>query len=236
MISTPVPPVGLVTVAHGTRRLLANRTAAVLTERAAAVCGLPAATSYVELCRPSLASVVQRLRMPAVVVPLLLSTGHHLRSDIPAALGAAVRPVALAPALGPDPLLAGAQVLRLHEAGALPDQPVVMVAAGTRDPAGHRGLEIAVEMLAERWCGPVRLATLSGPGSRPGHLATPDSVVSPYLLAEGHFAAQARLQAASADRVAEVLGVCEPLVSLVVARARHALRDLADLPAPAETA
>ena len=95
------------------------------------------------------------LTEPAVVVPLLLSTGYHVTVDLPRAAAGASVPVTLGAALGPDPALARAQVARLEEAGAGPGQSVVMVAAGSQDPAALPDLERAVALLAEAWGGEV---------------------------------------------------------------------------------
>lgn len=217
----------LVTVAHGTRHPTGNVVAAALTRAAGHRLGIRAQVSYVELCAPSLDSVVAASDEPTVVVPLLLSTGHHVRHDLPAAVAAAPGPVDVGPSLGPDPLLAHAQVLRLREAGAVPGQPVVMVAAGSRDPAATADLDVATGLLAEAWGGPVHLATLSGPGLRPAERVTAGCAVSPYLLAEGHFAARTRDEGAVADVVADVIGAHPAVVELIVRRAREAVLRLA---------
>lgn len=209
----------LVTVAHGTRYAPGNAVARRLTELAGRQLGLTAVASYVELCEPSLPSVLAASRLPTVVVPLLLSTGHHVRCDLPAALGAAAGPVHLTGPLGPHPLLAEAQASQLRAAGALPGQPVVLVAAGSRDPLAGPDLSTAVRLLAAAWDGSVSLATLSGPGPRPAEVVTPDHAVSPYLLAEGHFATRARVESAASRWVADVLGAHPGVVGRVVARA-----------------
>ena len=157
----------LVTVAHGTRFGPGNAVAAAVTQRAARLLGVPGTTSYVELCEPSFSSVMAPRPDRRVVVPLLLSTGHHVRVDLPAAAALSRHEVVLAPALGPHPLLAAAQASRLVAAGARPGQPVVLVAAGSTDPAADPDLERAAALLAETWGGPVELATLSGRGRRP---------------------------------------------------------------------
>ena len=118
-------------------------------------------------------------------VPLLLSTGYHVKHDLPAAAEAASVPVALGPPLGPDPLLAAAQVARLTEAGAQPGQRVVLVAAGSSDEAATCDQVAAVALLARAWDGPVELATLSGRRAPSGDVVRPDDAVSPYLLAPG---------------------------------------------------
>jgi sirohydrochlorin ferrochelatase len=85
--------VRLVTVAHGTRTPAGNDVAREITQRAGARLGLETVCSFVELSAPLLADVVAGSSEPTVVVPLLLSTGFHLRHDLPAAAGALVADV-----------------------------------------------------------------------------------------------------------------------------------------------
>ncbi|KRB76215.1 hypothetical protein ASE01_14470 [Nocardioides sp. Root190] len=222
----------LVTVAHGTRTAAGNLVAAELTAAAGAQLGWTATTSYVELCAPLFADVVATNEDPAVAVPLLLSTGFHLRQDLPEAVSAAARPelVRLGSSLGPDPLLAAAQVDRLRAAGATPGQPVVLVAAGSSDPLATADLEAAAAHLAEAWGADVRLATLSALGTRPEHVVRRGDAVSPYLLATGYFHRKARHAslAAGASVVADVIGPHPLLVELICARARrHWMQDAA---------
>ncbi len=208
----------LVSVAHGTRNPAGNVVARELTEQAAARLGIEAVTSYVELCDPLFADVVGRATEPVVAVPLLLSTGYHVKHDLPAAAAAAPVPVTLGPPLGPDPLLAEAQVARLREAGAQPGQRVVLVAAGSSDEAATCDQVAAVALLARAWEGPVELATLSGRGRRPADVVLPDDAVSPYLLAPGQFHDRVRRESADGAVVAEVIGAHPRLVDLLVAR------------------
>lgn len=212
----------LVAVAHGTRDPAGNLIAAELTRLAGERCGVRADVSYVELCEPLLTSV---LRAPVeatstVLVPLLLTTGYHVRVDLPTAVAEAVGTTTLTAPLGPDPLLAAAQVSRLVAAGAVPGQPVTMVAAGSRDPASLPDLRRAGDLLSGAWGGPVRLATLGGLGPRPVDVVRPGDAVSPYLLAPGFFASRCRDEASSAGAtvVAEVIGVHEKVVDLIAAR------------------
>ena len=215
---TPPHVTTLVTVAHGTRYAPGNDVARALTARCAEALEVPALTSYVELCEPSFASVMAAAAGPSVVVPLLLSTGFHLRQDLPAAAARSAYPVSLVPALGPDPVLAVAQAARLVEAGARPGQPVVMVAAGSTNPAADADLQRATALLADMWAGPVALATLSGRGPRPAEVVRRGVAVSPYLLAPGHFSRRARdeSRAAGARVVADVIGA-HPLVADLMA-------------------
>jgi len=196
----------LVTVAHGTRDAAGNAVARAITGAAGTRLAMPWVASYVELCEPSFTSVLAA-DTPSVVVPLLLSTGHHVRHDLTGTR-----------ALGPDPLLAVAQVARLVACGAAPGQPVVMVAAGSTDPRATRDQMLAAAYLSEEWGGPVRLATLSGVGRRPVDVVTPADAVSPYLLAPGHFADRCRAES-GAGVVADVIGAHSAVVDLVVERA-----------------
>ncbi|MGZ4464018.1 MAG: sirohydrochlorin chelatase [Nocardioides sp.] len=219
----------LVTVAHGTRHAPGNEVARRLTARAGALLGQPATTAYVELAEPLLADVMAAMTGPAVLVPLLLSTGHHVRHDLPAHAARSAYAVEVAPALGPHPLLAAAQVARLVEAGVRPGHPVVLLAAGSTDPAADADLARAATLLAHAWHGPVRVATLSGRGRRPAEVVRRGVAVSPYLLAEGHFAARAREEslAAGAGVVADVIGTHRCVADLVVRRFQVAGRCVA---------
>ena len=205
------PRTRLVTVAHGTRYAPGNSVARAITGAAGTRLGMPWVASYVELCAPSFDSVMSSGE-PCVVVPLLLSAGHHIRHDLGGGR-----------ALGPDPLLAAAQVGRLVAAGAAAGQPLVLVAAGSRDPLATRDQMLAAAYLSEQWGGPVRVATLAGVGRRPADVVTPDDAVSPYLLAPGFFADRCRAEAARAGVVADVLGAHPAVVDLVVERADELL-------------
>ena len=216
----------LVTVAHGTRTPAGNEVAAELTAAAGELLGLDHVASYVELSTPLFADVVaEPYDGPTLAVPLLLSTGFHVKHDLPAAIEAAAAGdrVTLAGPFGPHPLLARAQVDRLLEAGARRGRPVVMVAAGSSDAEATADLDAAVALLAEAWDGPVRLATLSGIGARPADVVAPGDAVSPYLLSTGFFHRKLRdgALAAGAAVVADVIGTHPDVVGLLVARAQE---------------
>jgi sirohydrochlorin ferrochelatase len=231
----------LVTVAHGTRVAVGNRVAAAITAKASRRLAVPAQGSYVELCDPGLGAVMRTLEQPAVVVPLLLSTGFHVRADIPAAASLAGTHVQVARPLGPHPLLAEVMCLRLRGAGARVGDPVVLVAAGSRDPDAAIDLASAARMLQSRWGAPVRVATVSGDGPCVTDAVAQSRVggrvaAVPYLLAPGHFSRRARQLATSAGAttVADVLGPHPLVVELVVRRYRAlAARPLSGLVTPA---
>lgn len=225
----------LVTVAHGTRVAHGNQVAASITEQAARILGVPATTSYVELCEPLLADVMAqrtgglgRSAAPDVVVPLLLSTGFHIKTDIPDAVADAhsilTRP------LGPDPMLTAVMCRRLQEAGAVPGMPVVMAAAGSNDSDALPDLAEAERLLALAWGGPVFTATVAGAG-RPLADAIAEArgygevAISTYLLSPGFFSRKAATIASEqgVTHVAGVLGDHARIVELVVRRYRAAL-------------
>lgn len=226
-------PSRLVTVAHGTRLTAGNAIAADLTAQASALLGVTATTSYVELCEPIVNDVLASSAVPTVVVPLLLSTGFHVKVDIPAALRGSRGPAALTRPLGPDPVLADVQRRRLLEAGAKPGGPVVLVAAGSNDPDAVPDLALAQRHLAAVWGGPVLVATVSGAG-RPIEDAVAeaslygDVAVSTYLLSPGLFSRKVAALAtdAGARWVSDVLGADAEIAGLVAARYREALAAL----------
>ena len=168
----------LVTVAHGTRKTSGNEVARVVTAAAGAELAMPAVTSYVELSDPLFEDVVAASAEPTVVVPMLLSTGFHIRQDLPRMAGLAGGPLVLGRPLGPHALLAQAQVARLVEAGAEPGAPLVLVAAGSSDELATRDLDRAASLLGKEWGGPVSVATLTALGRRPAEVVRPgDHVV-----------------------------------------------------------
>ena len=216
----------LVTVAHGTRRSAGNEVGRQVTAAAGERLGMPAVGSYVELSEPLFEDVVAASDEPTVVVPLLLSTGFHVRQDLPRMAGAARGPLVLGRQLGPHAMLADVQLRRLAEAGAVPgDGRLVMVAAGSSDELATRDLDRAAELLGRRWGSPVPVATLSALGRRPGEVVRPGDVVSPYLLSPGFFADRARREslAAGAAVVADVMGPDDLVVDLLVRRTRALL-------------
>ncbi|MCW2816033.1 MAG: hypothetical protein JWN84_3488 [Nocardioides sp.] len=211
----------LVTVAHGTRNLAGNDVARLVADAAGRRLGWTARASFVELSEPLFADVMVEAEQPTVVVPLLLSTGFHMRSDLPEALEKASVPVTLGAPLGPDPLLAQAQVARLLEAGAVAGQRVVLVAAGSSDEDATCDQMAAVSLLSRAWNGPVELATLSGHGTRPAEVVRPGDAVSPYLLSPGFFHDRVRRESPEGVVVADVIGAHELVVDLVVQRAQE---------------
>lgn len=221
-MNTDVSPWVVVTVAHGTRTPEGNDVARGLATALAEASGRTVTGCFVELAEPLVADVLAGLVDPAVVVPLLLTTGMHVREDVPEAAAGASVAVRVGRSLGPHARLAAAQVDRLREAGAEPGSPVVLVAAGSSDPLAQRDLARAAELLGRAWGAPARWAVMSGLGPRPADVVRPGDAVSTYLLAPGFFARRVATEAreAGASVVADVLGTHPEVVALVGQRAR----------------
>lgn len=189
----------LIACAHGTRNVEGQAAIRqVMAEIEALRPGLTVVEAYVDVQEPELSGVVAGLPegTPAVVVPLLLSTGYHVKVDIPKAIKP--RPeVSAAPPLGPDPRLAELLAARLRDAGLGDDDGVLLAAAGSSLPDGSVDSEEQARQLAELLPNKVRVAY--GASAEPN---VPDGVaalraevtedggrviVSSYLLATGYF-------------------------------------------------
>ncbi|MCG7529576.1 CbiX/SirB N-terminal domain-containing protein, partial [Streptomyces sp. OfavH-34-F] len=140
MQRTRQPAPALVVVAHGSRDPRTPRTVAALLHRVRELRpGLDVRLGHVELNAPLLPDTLAALGdREAVLVPLLLGRGHHVKHDIPASVAAAPALRArVAPPLGPHPLLVEALYDRLTEAGwpaadrGGRDAAVVLAAAGS---------------------------------------------------------------------------------------------------------
>ncbi|MEW2518098.1 sirohydrochlorin chelatase [Actinacidiphila alni] len=235
----------LVAVAHGSRDPRALRTVRELLARVRARRpGLDVRLGHIELNEPLLEETLAGLRGAAVLVPLLLGRGHHVKVDLPDALAAAphLRGLIAAP-LGPHPLLATALHARLTEAGwpapghtapgrtdASGRPAVVLAAAGSRDPDSAADTARTAALLTARLGGaPVLPAYASAAAPTVadavaalrarGHRRI---AVASYFTAPGRFAA---LTAAAAPWIAAApLGAHEAMARLVLHRYDEALR------------
>lgn len=231
----------LVAVAHGSRDPRAAATArALLAWVRARRPGLDVRLGHVELSEPLLTDTLAGLRGDAVLVPLLLGRGYHVKYDLPAALADApqVRGVVAAP-LGPHPLLAEALEARLAEAGWQDgDQGVVLAAAGSRDPDSALDTARTAALLSARLGGvpvlpayasaaaptvPEAVAALAARGMR-------RIAVASYFTAPGRFATQVRQ--AAPWIVSEPLGAHDAMARLVLRRYDEAVRAVRAAAAP----
>jgi sirohydrochlorin ferrochelatase len=217
----------LLAVAHGSRDPAAQQTVLSLAGRAGGLApGIEVRTAFVQHAGPSLAGALAAAGgRPVTVVPLLLSAGYHLGTDIGGAAGRAGVPVA-AP-LGPDPGLVPALADRLRAAGAPAGTPVVLAAAGSTDPRAAGDARHQAALLASHLQAPVLAAFASAArptvGEAVADLAArtggPVAVAS-YLLAPGVFAG--RLRASGAAWVSAPLGDHPAVAGLVLERFRRA--------------
>jgi sirohydrochlorin ferrochelatase len=222
----------LVLVAHGSRDPAAGAEIDRLLARLrAARPELDVRTAHLGLNAPLLPEVLDGLSGPAVLVPLLLSRGYHVKVDIPAVLAAApqVDGVVTAP-LGPHPLLARALHARLAEAGwrRRPGDAVVLAAAGSRDPDAAADTGEQARLLAERLGVPVRPGCVAAGGPSVAEAVAEFRAqgyrrvaVAGYFTAPGDFARLAA--AAGGGPAAAPLGAHDAVVALVLERYRTAV-------------
>ncbi|KOV95557.1 sirohydrochlorin chelatase [Streptomyces sp. NRRL B-3648] len=228
----PAPP-ALVLVAHGSRDPRALTTVRALMARVRGLRpGLPVHLGHIELNEPLLPDTLAALGdTPAVLVPLLLSRGYHVKQDIPEMAGAARARTRLAAPLGPHPLLAEALHARLAEAGwpsgtddtARRSTAVVLAAAGSRDPDSAADTRRTARLLSARLGVPVLPAYASAAtptvatalrvlAARGRHTVA----VASCFTAPGRFAAQC---AAEAPWIASApLGAHDTMARLVLHR------------------
>ena len=215
------PP--LVAVAHGSSHPGAARTVSALARQVTRLAPvIDIRVAYVQHAEPSLSQALADAGSDAVVVPLLLSTGYHLTTDIAAAARGPV-----AGPLGPDHLLVTALVARLEEAGVPGGTAVVLAAAGSSDPKAADQIAAQAAMLASELDVPVTAAfAASGQPSVEDAVADlrgltggPIAVAS-YLLAPGLF--HDRLAKSGADWVTAPIGDHPAVAALVIDRYRTA--------------
>lgn len=226
----------LVAVGHGSRDPRAAHTARALLDLVRELRpALPVRLGHIELSEPPLGEVLRELRGEAVLVPLLLGRGHHVKRDLPAsAARAAHLRTAVAAPLGPHPLLVEALYERLLEAGWTAGSAVVLAAAGSRDPESAADTRRTAALLRER-LGGVPVVPAYASAAAP---TVPDAVraltarghhriaVASYFAAPGRFSAQSA--AAAPGPAAEPLG-CHPALARLLLhrydRARALLRE-----------
>ncbi|MDI6100776.1 CbiX/SirB N-terminal domain-containing protein [Actinoplanes sp. NEAU-A12] len=227
----------LIAVAHGTRSPAGRRQ---IQELAATVArrrpGLDVRLCYVDVQEPKVADIVPTVG-DAVVVPLLLSAGYHVRVDIAEAVAGTRFPVT-AP-LGPDPVFLESLRRNLPATDA-----IVLASAGSSDPRWVAGIqEVAAQLSGPRGDlryplgngvrgdlehplgnGPrVELGYTSGSGPRVADVVARlraegarTVAVAAYLLAEGLF--YRTLHAAGADHVTPPLCHDAAVADLVLRR------------------
>jgi sirohydrochlorin ferrochelatase len=215
-------PATLLVAAHGTRSAAGSATThALMTALAAHRPDVPVALCFLDVATPSLAQQLDSLAgQPVVVVPLLLSAGYHVRTDIPAVVAGRTG-VRVARHLGPDPAVVDAVADRLSVAGTdagTHAATTLLAAIASSRSSARAEVDQAAALLAERLHRPVTVLPLIGDladalAAFPGSLA-----IATYLLAEGDFLTALRAAVDGRGVVADPIGVHPALVSLVWSR------------------
>jgi sirohydrochlorin ferrochelatase len=216
----------LLAVAHGSRNPAAADVVGALAGQIRRLAPmLDVRVAFIGHAEPSLPDEIDATGSNAVIVPLLLSAGYHLTTDIADAASSAGALVA--GPLGPDDLLLTVLTARLGEAGVPAGTPVVLAAAGSSEPAAADSVRRQADLLAAELGVPVlgAFASTTEP-TVPAAVAElrkrtggPVAVAS-YLLAPGSF--QDQLRESGADWVTEPLGSHPALAGLVIDRYRTA--------------
>ncbi|PZS25725.1 MAG: hypothetical protein DLM58_21755 [Pseudonocardiales bacterium] len=220
----PIKPTLLI-AAHGTASAIGSATTAALV--AAVAVARPEVTvsvCFLDVASPRLADALLAHPEPTVVVPLLLSSGFHVLTDIPAVV-ARHPAVRVARHLGPDPLVVSAVIDRLASArGPVAVATTVLVAAGSSNPAAALDSGRAADLLAEQLGRPVPVLTMADDLAAALGAVEPPVEVATYLLTEGKFIDNLRASAQIVGAtVSDPLGVHPALVALVLARYDEAL-------------
>jgi sirohydrochlorin ferrochelatase len=216
-------PRTIVVAAHGTRDpagvAVAHQLADALRAR------LPACVvllCFVDVLGPGVREVVASASGPVTVIPTFLSSGYHVRADVPGEVAATGRSdVTISSALGPHPQLLAALTDRLREAGWRRSDAVVLAAAGSSDPRALADVRIAACWLSGQVGRRVRTAFVAtgSPKVAPlvaGLRAAGECrvAVASWLLAPGLF--HRKLATAQADVVAAPLGAHPAVVDRLV--------------------
>ena len=206
-------PLRLVAVTHGAPSA-ANREAvirlvdAVASERPE----LDVSISFVDASNADVAAALAADAEPdAVIVPLVLSAGFHVRTGLSLGLDRIGGGAQLAAELGPDDRIVSVLAERLDALGLADGDAVLLAAAGSNDPRAVRECFETARRLGHRLGRPVTVGFIAAAIPR-----LPDAiemirevhpgarvVVGPYLLAPGTFYDAA--SGAGADLIAEPL-------------------------------
>lgn len=214
----------LVLAVHGTRSPVGTATSRALADAVSARLGLPVHLGWVDIHTPPLVETLRTLG-EATVVPVFLTGGYHVTSDIPAAIAAAGGRASATPLIGADVL--PAVLDRLDAVGEF--DAVVLAGAGSLRPRAVAEVQAVAATLSRAVDRPALagFVTSSVPSvaeavtelRAAGHRRV---AIASYLLAPGLFSE--KLRHAGADAVSEPIGVHTLLVDAIVDR-WHATSD-----------
>jgi sirohydrochlorin ferrochelatase len=179
------------------------------------------AVAYLQNAQPTVADAYAALAIDhnaVTVVPLLFTPGFHAEADLPAQLDG--RSAQVTAPLGAHPLVAAAVRDGLIEAGAASDAIVVLVSAGSTEPAAMAEIEATALLVGELGGWQVVATTPADVGAAVERARADERsvAVAQLLLAPGVFADRIRDEAlaAGADVVAEPIGE-HPSIAVLVA-------------------
>jgi sirohydrochlorin ferrochelatase len=208
----------VVVAAHGTRDPAGVAVAHQLVDAVRArLSGRPVVLAFVDVLGPGVRDVVAGVPGPVTVVPTFLSSGYHVRVDVPREIAATGRnDVTISAAPGPHSLLVAAMWERLRAAGWRRGDAVVLAAAGSSDRRAVADVRAAASQLSGKVGSRVRVGFVATGAPRVVSLVAglraagqPRVAVASWLLAPGGF--HSRLGSSGADVVAAPLGA-HPLV------------------------
>ncbi|MDX1885769.1 sirohydrochlorin chelatase [Mycolicibacterium sp. 120270] len=217
-------------VAHGTRKSKGVNMIGRLAERVSGLLDNPVHVAFVDVLGPTPSEVLRALpaNRPVTVVPAFLTSGYHVRVDLPAHVDSSGhRATVVTRPLGP--CVSTVQVLaqRLVECGWRPGDSVVLAAAGTSDPFAQSDLRQTAATLSATIGDRVELAYAATGAPRVADAVqtlrrggAERVVMASYLLAEGLF--QDRLRSSGADLVAAPLGDHPAMARLIANRFKRA--------------
>jgi sirohydrochlorin ferrochelatase len=220
--------VTLILVAHGTRHPAGAQTVESLAALVAARLSVDVRVAYADVRAPDVTTVLSEVDGPAVVVPAFLSSGYHVRVDVPEQVARSGRDAVVTPAFGPAPELVSAAYSRLVTAGWRRGDAVVLAAAGSSDPRAQAEVARAARLLAGYVGTRVRIGYAATATPRIDEMVARAGgrvAVASWLLAPGLFHRAAA--ASGAAVVADPIGAHPAVADLVVARYREALRSAA---------
>ena len=215
----------LLIAAHGTASSTGSATTRALADAvAAARPDVPVRLCFLDVVSPRLAEALDAIDDEVVVVvPLLLSAGYHVITDIPRIVAGRTS-VRVARHLGPDPLLLEVVATRLAEAGGIAGTTALAVVSSTRESANAE-IETARAALSDRLGRDVSLLPLSADMRETVATLPKPLAVAVYLLAEGAFLDALGDAVGSAGVVAAPIGVHPLLVHVILNRYDAAVAD-----------
>ena len=197
----------LIAISHGTSSADGQRAVTGLFDAVAQrLPGVASRLGHVDVQQPDVTASLASVDGPAVIVPLLLSAGYHVRVDLQREISER-DDVVIAGAMGPDPRLAQVLADRLGELE--PGVRVVLAVAGSSDDRANEDCREIARQLAELLGRDVAVGFLAAAEPRldaavAEAAASAPVVVANYLLAPGYFHDLA-VRMAAGHRVADPL-------------------------------